>query len=480
MKRQIHIKSDSIAHTNYIQKPLYPSDVGAYELVFEPQAGDIAGAVFTVSAKRADGVVVTDVGSVTDGVCRYTLKSNMYSVPGELRILASLAKDGTVLTDCEVIAQVAEGHDAPDLAGEDRVPALSALIAQAAGAVSACSDAASRVPETPIVDDAPADGYMYVREAGGWQKAPVYKIASDELDSANQNGIYIVTTNLGAGNGYNEDVMLSRRYHDPNGGPYYEVYQYMFGEDGAKVRRLEFFGDYLHSAGEWASLCIDDAPADGAVYARANNSWQKQHTQGTIAFYGYFAFDNVYVSGKANSPPLISYGERSYLMPDFSYDGIYEAGFNSSTYNCDSVILHGDIVSLQDIELPGVDRVKCHSCYGLKSMDFTDSDLMIVDVSEAPNLTELILRGSTRLFFLELPKFADTPTGDSGFKTLDLANTELDIYHQEYSQDWQEIIDSLPTRSAASKGTLYISSGGLVDEISSSLGQKHWQVQVVQ
>ena len=139
----------------YAQRPLVAGDVGAYEIVLVVPY-DLEGAVFAVSAKRADGAVVTDMGSIAaEGgklAAVYTLKNNMYAIAGMLELDLQLSRNGSVLTECRLLCDVCEGHSAANISGDDRVPILAELINRAAvaadaaqGAVLAATEAASRV-----------------------------------------------------------------------------------------------------------------------------------------------------------------------------------------------------------------------------------------------------------------------------------------------------------------------------------------------
>ena len=130
----------------YAQRPLVAGDAAAYEIVLTAPY-DLDGAVFAVSAKRADGVVVSDMGSITTEngktAAVYTLKNNIYAVAGMLEIDLQLCKDGGVLTECRLLCDVCEGHTAADVAGDDRLPILTELISR----VSLSADAAQNAAE---------------------------------------------------------------------------------------------------------------------------------------------------------------------------------------------------------------------------------------------------------------------------------------------------------------------------------------------
>ena len=112
MKRKITAKEQ---YTTYASFPLVAGDVRAYEL-FLDLGEDVSGAQFKVTAIRADGKVIEDIGSVKDGVATYTMASNMYSVPGELTVRLAVLHNSSVLTDREIIFEVLEGTSEADSA----------------------------------------------------------------------------------------------------------------------------------------------------------------------------------------------------------------------------------------------------------------------------------------------------------------------------------------------------------------------------
>lgn len=105
MKRQI-IPENS--YTTYSELPLVPGDVRAYEIIFD-LGSSFDNATFKVVAKRADGVLVEDIGTVdSSGIARYTLANNMYCVPGELVVRLCVLHDNSSLTDREIVFNVAD------------------------------------------------------------------------------------------------------------------------------------------------------------------------------------------------------------------------------------------------------------------------------------------------------------------------------------------------------------------------------------
>ena len=123
---------------------LVADDVQAYRIVYRT-GQDLEGCTFQVTAIRADGQRVVDIGEVAGDTACYTLKNNMHSVPGELRLrLTVQSPDGSVLTSKEVNVAVVEGNGEPDVSADDRVPVLTELIIQATSAAEACNAAAGR------------------------------------------------------------------------------------------------------------------------------------------------------------------------------------------------------------------------------------------------------------------------------------------------------------------------------------------------
>ncbi|MBE7022630.1 MAG: hypothetical protein E7414_05400, partial [Ruminococcaceae bacterium] len=73
--------------TTYTDAVFTPGDVSAYRLgivfVSEGKPYDASGCTLAVKARRADGVVVTDAGTMAgNGTVYYEVKSDVYAVPG--------------------------------------------------------------------------------------------------------------------------------------------------------------------------------------------------------------------------------------------------------------------------------------------------------------------------------------------------------------------------------------------------------------
>lgn len=147
MKRQIPVNITAKEFTFYAKKPLVADDVNSYEIVLTAPY-DFEGVFFSITALRPDGVVISGGGSGN----AYILPNNMYSVPGETVFRLSIIKDATVLTDAELICEVVEGNGEPDISGEDRIPVLSSLIAQASSATNRANEAAARAEAVSSAD----------------------------------------------------------------------------------------------------------------------------------------------------------------------------------------------------------------------------------------------------------------------------------------------------------------------------------------
>lgn len=124
MIKQFETGSDYIA---YIPTALVSSDVRAYEIIHN-LGSDGVGAIMKITARRADGEVVQDMGVVDEnGIARYILASNIYEVPGELRLRLQIIKDDSVLTKSTLYFRVEKG-DEKTLDPETEVPILDKLL----------------------------------------------------------------------------------------------------------------------------------------------------------------------------------------------------------------------------------------------------------------------------------------------------------------------------------------------------------------
>ena len=126
MYKDIKIKySEEFAR--YTDAVLVTGDVNAYRIVLETP-WELDGCNFKVTAKRADGRVVTDLGATegTKAIC--VLASSIYSVVGDLTMQLTLESvDSTILTACELTATVVEGNGEGEQA-ENLTPVLDKAI----------------------------------------------------------------------------------------------------------------------------------------------------------------------------------------------------------------------------------------------------------------------------------------------------------------------------------------------------------------
>lgn len=109
-------------------------DVGAYgvEISFldNGKTFDISKYTFSIKAVRADEVVQTDAGVITDNRAKYTFKNSMYSVPGDLCIEFALTDaSGNYITAKIVRASVIKGAGKGNSA-EDNTNVYVTLLAQ--------------------------------------------------------------------------------------------------------------------------------------------------------------------------------------------------------------------------------------------------------------------------------------------------------------------------------------------------------------
>lgn len=146
MIKEVKTKAEG-EFTDYSGAVLVQDDVQCYRIVLDCNQ-QLDGASFQVTAKRADGEVIQDIGTISGSRAEYVVANNMYAVMGEVIFrLTLVGADGSVLTAKELVCNVVEANGEADLTGDDRVPALSALIAQASQAAAA-TDAANQAAQT--------------------------------------------------------------------------------------------------------------------------------------------------------------------------------------------------------------------------------------------------------------------------------------------------------------------------------------------
>lgn len=138
MTRDIIIKG--VKFQNTYNLPLIADDVQAYRIVFTPGIV-LTGVTFHVTAFRADGIKIDDVGEVAGNTAYYTIKNNMYNVVGKTKFRLRLADTFGTLTNGELICETIEANGDADLTGDDRVPALSSLIVQTTAAKNLANEA---------------------------------------------------------------------------------------------------------------------------------------------------------------------------------------------------------------------------------------------------------------------------------------------------------------------------------------------------
>ncbi len=109
-------------------------DKRAYRLLFSFYEGakrfDAADYALVIKAKRADGSVVEDRGTITaEGEAYYDVASAVYSVPGELSMeVALISEDGGYITTKELMFTVREGYGEGESFQEDAAPILTKLV----------------------------------------------------------------------------------------------------------------------------------------------------------------------------------------------------------------------------------------------------------------------------------------------------------------------------------------------------------------
>lgn len=90
----------------YMSSPLVEGDIGAYKIVLVTD-NDLTGCSVRITAKRADGVYLDDIGTINGNNAEYMIKSSIYSVEGEVEIRFIISdKDGNSLTDKALIFNV--------------------------------------------------------------------------------------------------------------------------------------------------------------------------------------------------------------------------------------------------------------------------------------------------------------------------------------------------------------------------------------
>lgn len=183
MKRQITISQYNSNFIQHITEPLIQDDSNAYEIIWQ-LPDKITDAQIMISAKRADEEVITDSSPITGTIAKITLKSNIYSVPGNLTIRIQIVSDSSVITYCQLVCNVLTSYVKTDNATDDRLPVLTSLISQANTAISNANAAAERIPTTEELDQMQAKLDLLEN----YDDTEIRKLISDET-TARENDI---------------------------------------------------------------------------------------------------------------------------------------------------------------------------------------------------------------------------------------------------------------------------------------------------
>ena len=159
-KFRIDLQSE---RTIYTHTELTTGDAYAYRFWFsfysDGQPYDISDCMLTVKAKRADGVVLTDAGSISgDGTAYYDVKSDMYSVAGTTSFeVALMTASGGYITTKELVMHTRPGFGEGDITPGSTSPFLATLAEkamQAADSAAAAAEAARSVTAATVPYDA--------------------------------------------------------------------------------------------------------------------------------------------------------------------------------------------------------------------------------------------------------------------------------------------------------------------------------------
>ena len=128
MQREIRVLGKD--YVQDVTMPLVAGDFNAYVITMPVSDSDnVTG--FLVTAQKPDGVIITDSGTVEGNMCRYTLKTNIYDVPGDVTVRVSPMSNDTKLTVCELRFMAIPEFGGAQSVPEDRLPALTAAITYA-------------------------------------------------------------------------------------------------------------------------------------------------------------------------------------------------------------------------------------------------------------------------------------------------------------------------------------------------------------
>ncbi len=127
MRKKILTKESNF--TEFIERPLVADDINAYEICLVCNE-DLKDCIFEVSAERADGKCITDLGEIQGNKAIYIMKNSMYLIPGELKLrLKIMSSDNTCLTAKELHFTVLESTEqAEQIEATDEYPLLTKLI----------------------------------------------------------------------------------------------------------------------------------------------------------------------------------------------------------------------------------------------------------------------------------------------------------------------------------------------------------------
>lgn len=109
----------------YFDVPLFTGDFGnTIELIFHNGGEPYPMTGVTVSAKRADGQTVFDMGSISGNTAQYTIANNMHNIPGNLDVQISLSDStGAFLTSGFLHFSVEKGFSEDSgIEADDRYP----------------------------------------------------------------------------------------------------------------------------------------------------------------------------------------------------------------------------------------------------------------------------------------------------------------------------------------------------------------------
>jgi len=136
----------------------------------------------------------------------------------------------------------------------------------------------------------------------------------------------------------------------------------------------------------------------------------------------------------------------------------------------------GDLTSVE-IAGSGIQSIKFHNLPNVEYLTLMNTyEIINLDVSMMKNLKSLAFVDCLMLGNLTLPDFEDVPSGTGGFSWLWMVDTDLDVDYTSYQTQWQNIVSKLPTRNAASKGTITITNENLKPQLDAALAGKFWDV----